>query len=62
MRRHNKFLQARPSATTNAMSKDLDWVLDEWNASSPEAKLKLVLAKIRHEEKLPTDAGRRAIV
>lgn len=62
MRRYNKFLQARPSATTNSMSKDLDWVLDEWNTSSPEAKLQLVLAKIRHEEKLPIDAGRRASV
>lgn len=59
MRRHNKFLQVRPSATTNVMSKDLDWVLDEWTTSSPEAKLQLVLAKIRHEEKLPSDSGRR---
>ncbi|HWI61932.1 MAG TPA: hypothetical protein VNT75_08850 [Symbiobacteriaceae bacterium] len=61
MRRGMKVGQARPVAQTSTMSRDLDWVLDQWRSSSPETRLQLVLAKIRQEEKLPHEPNKRVI-
>lgn len=61
MRRGLKVGQARPATQSRTMSRDLDWVLDQWRSSSPEARLQLVLAKIRQEEKMPTDPNKRVI-
>ena len=61
MRRGLKVGQARPVMQSSTMSRDLDWVLDQWRSSSPEARLQLVLAKIRQEEKLPHEPNKRVI-
>lgn len=61
MRRGLRFRQDRTPVHNTGMSRDLDWVVDQWRASSPEMKLQLVLTKIRHEEKLPQETGKRAI-
>lgn len=61
MRRGLKAGQARPTVQTSTMSRDLDWVLDQWHSSTPEAKLQLVLAKIRQEEKMPHEPTKRVI-
>jgi len=34
------------------MSRELDWLVDQWRVSSPEERLQIVLAKIRAEERL----------
>jgi hypothetical protein len=52
MRRGTRVGQARPAVQTSTMSRDLDWLLDQWHTTSPEGRLQLVLAKIRQEEKL----------
>jgi hypothetical protein len=56
-----KLGQARPVMQTSTMSRELDWVLDQWRDSSPEVRLQLVLAKIRQEEKLPQEPSKRVI-
>ncbi|MDF2629698.1 MAG: hypothetical protein K0R39_3529 [Symbiobacteriaceae bacterium] len=61
MRRGHKVGQARPTVQTSTMSRDLDWVLDQWRSSTPEARLQLVLAKIRQEEKMPHEPSKRVI-
>lgn len=61
MRRGLKPWQTRPASSTNSMSKDLDWVLDQWKGSSQEVKLQLVLAKIRQEDKDSATGPKRAI-
>jgi len=52
MRRGPRVGQTKPVMSNNTMSRELDWLLDQWQDSSPEARLQLVLAKIRQEEKL----------
>ncbi len=59
MRRGLRFGQTRPSYHPNTLSRDLDWVLDQWRDSSPEVKMQLVLAKIRHEEKSEDESKKR---
>lgn len=61
MRRGQRIGQARPTVQTSTMSRDMDWLLDQWQASSAENKLQLVLAKIRQEEKLPHEPNRKVI-
>lgn len=61
MRRGLKPWQTRPAVGANTMSKDLDWVLDQWKGSSEEVKLQLVLAKIRQEDKDSSRNPKRAI-
>lgn len=61
MRRGLRNGQAKPSPQTSTMSRDMDWMLDQWRTSSPEHKLQLVLAKIRAEEKLPHEPAKRVI-
>jgi hypothetical protein len=34
------------------MSRDLDWLVDQWREARPEDRVNLVLAKIRAEEKI----------
>jgi hypothetical protein len=36
------------------MSRELDWLVDQWRDASPETRQQLVLEKIRREEKLKT--------
>jgi hypothetical protein len=60
MRRGLKIGQTRPVMGTNHMGKEMDWLLDQWNESSQDVKLQLVLAKIRAEEK-STKEGQRAV-
>jgi len=59
MRRGLKVGQTRPAMQNNTMSRDLDWVLDQWRSSSPEVRQQLVLAKIRQEEKQSPEATKR---
>lgn len=61
MRRGLRPWQTRPTYGTNSMSKDLDWVLDQWKGSSEEVKLQLVLAKIRQEDKDAANEPKRAL-
>lgn len=61
MRRGQRTGQAKPAPQTNTMSRDMDWLVDQWRTSSPENKLQLVLAKIRAEEKLPHEPNKRVI-
>lgn len=61
MRRHMKVNQARPEVATRTMSRELDWLLDEWQGSSPEEKQRLVLAKMKQEEKLREKPAREAL-
>ena len=58
MRRGLKIGQTRPSVVNNGMRRDLDWLVDQWQDASPEARLQLVLSKIRHEEKVPQEPNR----
>lgn len=51
MRRRFQAGRNRPAVSNNQFSRDLDWLVDRWSESSPEVRLQLVLAKIRHEEK-----------
>lgn len=57
MRRGLRPGQVRPTLRSTSMSRDLDWLVDRWEDSSPEVRMQLVLAKIRAEEKLPSDSG-----
>lgn len=61
MRRGLKVGQNRPAQQPSSMARELDWLLDEWRTSSPEARLQLVLAKIRQEDKLAGKAKQEAI-
>ncbi|HWI50653.1 MAG TPA: hypothetical protein VNT01_00755 [Symbiobacteriaceae bacterium] len=61
MRRGLRVGQTRPAIQNNTMSRDLDWVLDQWRSSSPEVRQQLVLAKIRQEEKLSPESNKRII-
>lgn len=61
MRRGLRIGQARPEAQTRNLGRELDWVVDQWNSSSSENKLQLVLAKIRQEEKLPHEPNKRVV-
>jgi len=36
----------------STMSRELDWLVDQWRVSSPEERLQIVLAKIRAEDRL----------
>lgn len=36
------------------MSRELDWLVDQWQSSRPEERLQIVLRKIRAEEQLET--------
>ena len=50
MRRGPKVGQLRPTVHRNTMSRELDWLVDQWADSPADVKLQLVLAKIRAEE------------
>lgn len=56
MRRPIKQKPKRNSLTPSTMSRDLDWLVDQWRTSRPEDRLQLVLAKIRAEEKMAEPA------
>lgn len=38
------------------MSRDLDWLVDQWRMSRPEERVQIVLAKIRAEERIEDEA------
>lgn len=52
MRRPIKQKPETPRYAPTTMSRDLDWLVDQWRTSSPEDRLQIVLAKIRAEEKI----------
>ena len=52
MRRPIKHKPPKLQAAPTTMSRDLDWLVDQWRASRPEDRLQIVLTKIRAEEKL----------
>lgn len=52
MRRPIRQRPVRPEHTHSTMSRELDWLVDQWRVSSPEERLQIVLAKIRAEERL----------
>jgi hypothetical protein len=52
MRRPMKHRPQKLSHAPSSMSRDLDWLVDQWRASRPEERLQIVLAKIRAEEKI----------
>jgi len=39
------------------MSRDLDWLVDQWRTSRPEERVQIVLAKIRAEERIEAGAA-----
>jgi hypothetical protein len=61
MRRGARIGQAKPEVQTSKMGRDMDWMLDQWNTSSPDGKLQLVLAKIRAEEKLLHEPNKKVL-
>lgn len=52
MRRPPMRKPQKPSYTPTRMSRELDWLVDQWRTSRPEERLQIVLAKIRAEERL----------
>lgn len=52
MRRPIKNRPAKPTFSPSSMSRELDWLVDQWRSSKPEERLQIVLAKIRAEEKI----------
>lgn len=52
MRRPIKNRPAKPEFAPSSMSRELDWLVDQWRSSKPEERLQIVLAKIRAEEKI----------
>lgn len=54
MRRRRPLNSKTPGATPSTMSRELDWLVDQWRDASPETRQQLVLEKIRREEKLKT--------
>ncbi|HYG58227.1 MAG TPA: hypothetical protein VD902_09230 [Symbiobacteriaceae bacterium] len=61
MRRGLRIGQAKPAVQTRNLGRELDWVVDQWNDSSAETRLQLILAKIRQEEKLPHEPNKAAL-
>lgn len=59
MRRPIKNRPPKAQVVPTTMSRDLDWLVDQWRSSRPEDRLQIVLAKIRAEEKM---AGPRQAV
>ncbi len=57
MRRPIRQRPIRPQHSPNTISRELDWLVDQWRVSSPEERLQIVLAKIRAEERLEEDVG-----
>ncbi|MFZ5817752.1 MAG: hypothetical protein ACOY93_21070 [Bacillota bacterium] len=56
MRRPIKQKPQKISYAPTTMSRDLDWLVDQWRVSRPEDRVQIVLAKIRAEEKLAEPA------
>lgn len=52
MRRPMKHRSQKMSSAPSTMSRDLDWLVDQWISSRPEDRLQIVLAKIKAEEKM----------
>lgn len=52
MRRPIRQRPVRPEPASGTMSRELDWLVDQWQSSRPEERLQIVLAKIRAEERL----------
>ncbi len=52
MRRPIRQRPVRREHMPSTMSRELDWLVDQWRVSSPEERLQIVLAKIRAEERL----------
>jgi septum formation topological specificity factor MinE len=44
---------------TSKLGREMDWLLDQWQTTSAEDRLKLVVAKIRQEEKLLQEPSKR---
>lgn len=61
MRRGIKVGQLRPTVHRNTMSRELDWLVDQWADSPADVKLQLVLAKIRAEENLEEKDKRKVM-
>lgn len=59
MRRGLRVGQARPEMQTSKLGREMDWLLDQWQTTSAEDRLKLVVAKIRQEEKLLQEPSKR---
>ncbi len=51
MRRPIKNRPQKPTFAATTMSRDLDFLVDQWRNSRPEDRVQIVLAKIRAEEK-----------
>lgn len=56
MRRPIKHRPVRPEYGPTTMSRDLDWLVDQWRMSRPEERVQIVLAKIRAEERIEDEA------
>jgi septum formation topological specificity factor MinE len=54
VRRPIRHKAQRASHVPSTMSRELDWLVDQWQSSRPEERLQIVLAKIRAEERLET--------
>ncbi|MEW8978505.1 MAG: hypothetical protein AB2385_08890 [Symbiobacterium sp.] len=59
MRRPIKQRPIRPDYRSRRLSRELDWLVDQWQSSSPEERLQLVLAKIRAEERIEAESSSR---
>ncbi|HEY8346684.1 MAG TPA: hypothetical protein VIL07_05325 [Symbiobacteriaceae bacterium] len=59
MRRGIRPTQLKLNTRRSTMSRDLDWLVDQWNDSPADVKLQLVLAKIRAEESMEENQSRR---
>ena len=57
MRRPIKQRPVRPEYGHTTMSRDLDWLVDQWRTSRPEERVQIVLAKIRAEERIEAGAA-----
>jgi|GEM_PF-1431661 len=57
MRRPIKQRPVRPEFSTTTMSRELDWLVDQWQTSRPEERVQIVLAKIRAEERMEEEAA-----
>lgn len=57
MRRPLRSKPQKPTYAPSTMSRELDWLVDQWRNTRPEDRLQVVLAKIRAEDKL-ADAER----
>lgn len=52
MRRPIKQRPQKVAFGATTMSRELDWLVDQWRDSRPEERLSIVLAKIRAEERI----------